>query len=413
MNRRLATVSIALIVLLTVLLIFADFQALWVGSQGNPALTAHLVSPRKQSPTEEQISGLSFERQNVYFFCLGFESNCGFLCFWDYKCIWRATVNSTYRAVCWEREIQTKPLQFSENAIREKILNSPCRMHERKQRVWQVLSVYDQMVDLSFNIVYHLALGIDHVLVYDENTTGMKEMLSPFIKLGVVTYIPVSERRSQRLSYRDAHKRGNGFADWMFFCDVDEFLYDFEHRCVHDILSTVPNDASVLSINWMEILPSLASGGREPGHTYFSRNQFSSFGSLYIMVKSFCQPKHTENARVHFCEPLPPYIQVNSNLQNFSGYSIMTENPTLVLVHYRGGDFYEFLRKRIRGTGNPREHHNRTLFQFVDETVLTYYTNESRKYYYHSFTPYRDLLLPGFEVYSRAYHQLYQELFVR
>eukprot|EP00752_Nemacystus_decipiens_P006248 g5635.t1 len=86
-------------------------------------------------------------------------------------------------------------------------------------------------------VAYHYAAGVDHITVYDDNSVDdTKEILQPFVKAGIVQYIPgkVEHRQAQMrplnhcLSYH-VHQRkksgGKNSPRWVLFHDSDEYLY--------------------------------------------------------------------------------------------------------------------------------------------------------------------------------------------
>ena len=78
-------------------------------------------------------------------------------------------------------------------------------------------------------IEYHLWAGVEHFYVYDNGSTdNTKEILSPYILSGVVTYhYFVAEREKgnqQNRAYGDAIFRYKHCTRWLALIDADEFL---------------------------------------------------------------------------------------------------------------------------------------------------------------------------------------------
>ena len=77
-------------------------------------------------------------------------------------------------------------------------------------------------------INHHLALGFDHIYIYDNNHEDEEHfegVLGDFVAEGLVTVIDYRDKeRAQRSAYNDAYQRLSKEYDWLAFFDFDEFL---------------------------------------------------------------------------------------------------------------------------------------------------------------------------------------------
>ena len=77
-------------------------------------------------------------------------------------------------------------------------------------------------------VSYHLALGFDHIYIYDNNHDGeerFETVLGDFVAENHVTIIDYRNReKAQRSAYNDAYQRLSAEYDWLAFFDFDEFL---------------------------------------------------------------------------------------------------------------------------------------------------------------------------------------------
>ncbi|GAA5985353.1 hypothetical protein JCM10908_006943 [Rhodotorula pacifica] len=76
-------------------------------------------------------------------------------------------------------------------------------------------------------LLYHIALGIDHFIVYDHDSDDdTVERLLPFVELGWVTLVPYKEesRWAQPRAFNRFRDDWKTHAKWLFFFDIDEFL---------------------------------------------------------------------------------------------------------------------------------------------------------------------------------------------
>ena len=77
-------------------------------------------------------------------------------------------------------------------------------------------------------VKHHLALGFDHIYIYDNNHDGEEmfiDVLMDYVEQGRVTIIDYrNQEKAQRPAYNDAYQRLSGKYDWLAFFDFDEFL---------------------------------------------------------------------------------------------------------------------------------------------------------------------------------------------
>ena len=96
--------------------------------------------------------------------------------------------------------------------------------------------VRDQSWLLRYWVLWHLAVGAHHVLVYDNGSTresGVSRLLAPLVELGAVTLVPWRAHRSQLLAYEDAVRRAPTLGgDFVAALDVDELFVPHADGCV-------------------------------------------------------------------------------------------------------------------------------------------------------------------------------------
>ena len=73
---------------------------------------------------------------------------------------------------------------------------------------------------------YHLAAGVDHFYLYDnESSDNQAEVAKPYVEAGLVDYFPTPGKVMQYAVYNDAVKKFKFFCRYMAFIDGDEFIY--------------------------------------------------------------------------------------------------------------------------------------------------------------------------------------------
>lgn len=113
-------------------------------------------------------------------------------------------------------------------------------------------------------VSHHLALGFDHIYIYDNNHTGeerFEEVLSKEIAKGSVTIVNYRNRENaQRMAYNDAYSRYGAKYDWLAYFDFDEFLClpcvetqgtVAASGTVDTWLATIPSTEQVVMVPWM------------------------------------------------------------------------------------------------------------------------------------------------------------------
>jgi hypothetical protein len=107
-------------------------------------------------------------------------------------------------------------------------------------------------------IAYHLAKGVQHFLIYDNNSTDrLYEVVQPYSDLGIVTVIPwpnfvegeLRRRRwhEQDVAYLNAYRRMAGIAEWVACIDIDEFIATTGGTSIVDVLAVASHgDAATL-----------------------------------------------------------------------------------------------------------------------------------------------------------------------
>ena len=105
---------------------------------------------------------------------------------------------------------------------------------------------------------HHLALGFDHIYIYDNNHDGeerFETVLGDFVAENRVTIIDYRNReKAQRPAYNDAYQRLSAEYDWLAFFDFDEFLClpnADKSGTVADFLYSIPQDYHAVMIPWL------------------------------------------------------------------------------------------------------------------------------------------------------------------
>lgn len=100
--------------------------------------------------------------------------------------------------------------------------------HDRRQLKYRIslcLIFKDEAPFLKEWIDYHLAIGVDHFYLYNNNSTdNFREIVMPYIEKGIITLIDWPEQNSQFKCYKHCYDTFRNESNWISFLDADEFI---------------------------------------------------------------------------------------------------------------------------------------------------------------------------------------------
>ena len=94
-------------------------------------------------------------------------------------------------------------------------------------------------------LAYHIALGVDHFLIYDNGSTDhTPELLERYLNHGLVTYIAWPMRAGQISAYNHSLRFFGHSARWMAYYDPDEFLVPLQDDDIPSLLARFEDHAA-------------------------------------------------------------------------------------------------------------------------------------------------------------------------
>lgn len=205
-------------------------------------------------------------------------------------------------------------------------------------------------------INYHLFIGVNHIFIYDNNSTiAIKNTVKNYIDEKQVTVIEVTDNnpgRQCRAYNKCIIEHGYKF-NWIGFIDTDEFIVIKNGMNIIEFLKPYENFAA-LGIYWL----CFGSNGKKKKQksqikSYTMRSEYTFHANNHI--KSIVQPKYVKNkvsADPHTFIYNPGYFQVDENKNKLSGpIGIHTSNK-IQLNHYVLRSLEDFENKMKRGGGN-------------------------------------------------------------
>lgn len=103
-------------------------------------------------------------------------------------------------------------------------------------------------------VMYHLAIGLDRIVVYDhesdDETSSLLHNLSRSLPVERILWeTPGGGQSPQRSAYNDAARRIRDM-EWGVFIDIDEFIVPWGYDDFPAFVRNIPQDAGSVSINW-------------------------------------------------------------------------------------------------------------------------------------------------------------------
>ncbi len=201
-------------------------------------------------------------------------------------------------------------------------------------------------------IAYHVALGVDHFIVYDNGSTDSSAaLLERYQNHGLVTRIDWPLGGGQLAAYNHALRFFGRVARWLAYYDVDEYLVPLADDDIPSFLARFP-DVAVVRVPRFEFG---YSGHRTPppslaidAYTQVA-NVLDLDPDLPPRVKSIVRPEAISAVDIHLAFPADvtrPGLPTGTAEDEVRGLA--------QLNHYYTRSFEEFEAKRTRGSATGR-----------------------------------------------------------
>jgi hypothetical protein len=113
-----------------------------------------------------------------------------------------------------------------------------------------MIRVKDEARFLPEWLAHHIGLGVEHVVVYDNNSTdGTGAAVEPFVAEGLVTLVPWPTVPASPSSHLDFFHRFGATCEWAAFFDTDEFLVETTPGALAKALAGA-GSAPAVAVNW-------------------------------------------------------------------------------------------------------------------------------------------------------------------
>ena len=203
-------------------------------------------------------------------------------------------------------------------------------------------------------VEHHLSIGIEHFILYDNNSViPAKQTLEAYVRKGVVEVIDCPITNSPQLkAYTHCLYNMHGRTKWIAYIDLDEFIILKKHHDIHAFLADYDEYAGVC-MNWVIYTANghiekpegtVMQNYTEPLPYDFPANQHvkSIVRPDYVnTVDSSHYPRYDEE----YCAVNEKYIYVPRAFSRFT-------NDIVQLNHYFTKSFEEWLKKISKGTSD-------------------------------------------------------------
>ena len=199
----------------------------------------------------------------------------------------------------------------------------------------------DENPHLKEWILYHFAIGFEHIVIYDNNSKiPVSTELAEYVAAGLVTVIDWPLTDAQQMSaYMDCLKRVREATFWLAYIDIDEFIVPIQHRDVRDLLDNYRQFGG-LAMHWL----TFGSNGHINRPKGGMLENYTAALSLWAHIKSIVRPKVTiRPASVHHCLFTDGHYCVNEDgviVHSFCSYPV-GEKIRVNHYYYRSQQDYE------------------------------------------------------------------------
>ncbi len=205
-------------------------------------------------------------------------------------------------------------------------------------------------------LAYHLALGIDRIIAFDNDSDdGTRDYLQALARDYPVEIIPWPSRPGespQRSAYAWAIPNRLQAFDWALFIDCDEFLVLHDDADIGSFLKRFGDDVGAIGLNWL----TFGSSGRETADYELVTRTFR-MGPPAVFhnnhhIKTLARVAMLQGQQVHHAETAGRYVYADgSDLAwgHTRGISSDIRHGGAQLNHYQVKSHAEFAAKMARG----------------------------------------------------------------
>lgn len=222
----------------------------------------------------------------------------------------------------------------------------------------------DETPYLTEWIEHHLEIGIEHFVLYDNNSAiPARQTLDSYVKKGIVEVLDCRITNAPQLkAYMHCLYRMHDHTDWIAYIDIDEFIILKKHHDIRRFLENYKNFAGIC-LNWVIYTAnnhlSKPEGPVMQNYTEFTSADFPPNRH----VKTIVQPKCVNIIdNPHYPQYNEGRYAVNERYTYVSHACSEFSNELAQINHYFTKSFEEWLCKIGRGEADST--HTREVGEF-------------------------------------------------
>lgn len=202
---------------------------------------------------------------------------------------------------------------------------------------------------IEANLDYHLAQGVDFVLVTDHGSSDdTRERLRPYERDGMAAVIEETgdgHHQSRRVTRMAQLAIAGHGADWLIHNDADEFWWPLS-GCLRDVFAAIPDEYAQIVVPRRNFLPVREGAGR-----FYSRQIYREAESRNLVGRAL-EPKVAHRAH-------PDVVLAPGNHElSGAGLRPVPVSDLIEIFHFPMRNFAQFERKVIQvGTGYEQLEH--------------------------------------------------------
>ena len=232
-----------------------------------------------------------------------------------------------------------------------------------KNSIWITTQVKNDAQTLIEWLVWHFLLGVDHVVIYDnESTDNLHEAVKPFVDEGLVDLMSITGIGMQAEAFTDALFRAKkNKVIWLAAIDVDEYIAPYIDGCIPAFMKRYLDEPHIAGVrlNWQYVNAMGRLWRWENGildQTLLDRTGFYT-GKPEAHVKTiarvsrtinFIDPHYSNHTRGTYA------IGPDSGKRGTYHFTFPPEAKTAVLLHMHVRTLEEWIMKRQRGRGSVK-----------------------------------------------------------
>ena len=239
---------------------------------------------------------------------------------------------------------------------------------------------------------YHLAAGVDHFYLYDNDSTDdTAEILEPYIEAELVDYFKASGELMKIPVYNDAVRQFKFATKYMAFIDCNEFIFPKTGQSIVELVDEILSQderTAALVANWQVFGSSnLETADLEKGvlerftwrapHNWFEVPTEATSGTGNIHVKTIANPRFIRSiVNPHFAFYFDGKLAINSAGVHVPYWGCEPVTDKIVINNYFTKSKEEFLKKSNDAALFDKNNRNDEF----DDDILSYQELRVEKY---------------------------------